>query len=251
MDSDLTLRLQNALNVIHAQARPEALEGMARFAIGGDGRLGLSVPAMRGIARAIRQGDGHDHALAMALWDSGTPDARIIASMVAEPGRFTSREMDAWIRDFASWDVCDQACMNAFCRSPLAWGKVVAWAKRKREFERRAAFALLAMLAVHDKRAADAAFLGTLPLLETAACDDRNFVKKAVNWALRSIGKRNAVLQGEAIACARRIHQQGSASARWIASDALRELSGHAVAARRARKPAQANQPFRPASDPT
>ncbi len=194
---------------------------MARFGLVGDGRLGLSVPVMRAMARQL----GRDHTLAQDLWDTGIPDARIVASMVAEPALLTSRQMDAWVKGFAAWDVCDQTCLNAFCKSPLAWGKVRAWAGRKDEFVRRAAFSLLATLAVHDKRASDAQFIEALALVEAAAQDDRNFVKKAVNWALRSIGKRNAALRPQAIAAALRIQQQGTKSARWIAADALRELA--------------------------
>jgi 3-methyladenine DNA glycosylase AlkD len=212
--------LQTALQLLHQNARPGELEGMARFGIVGDDRLGLSVPAMRAIARAL----GRDHALALALWDTGIPDARIVASMVADPALLTSRQMDVWVKGFAAWDVCDQTCLNAFCKSPLAWRKVTVWATRKDEFVRRAAFALLATLAVHDKRADDQTFIAALGLTEAAACDDRNFVKKAVNWALRNIGKRNAVLRLAAIEAALRIQQQGTRPARWIAADALREL---------------------------
>ena len=213
-------RLQHALTLLHQNARPQELAGMARFGITGDGRLGLSVPAMRGIARTL----GRDHAMAQALWDTGIPDARIVASMVAEPALLTARQMDAWVKGFAAWDVCDQTCLNAFCKSPLAWRKVEAWATRKDEFVRRAAFALLATLAVHDKQAGDTPFIAALALVEAAAYDDRNFVKKAVNWALRNVGKRNAALRAQAIASALRIQQQGSKPARWIAADALREL---------------------------
>ena len=215
-----TNRLQTALALLHSNARPEALESLQRFGIVGDDRLGLSVPAMRGMARTL----GRDHVLAQALWDTGIPDARIVASMVAEPALLTSRQMDAWVTGFAAWDVCDQTCLNAFVKSPLAWGKVNAWATRKEEFVRRAAFSLLATLAVHDKKANDAPFIAALALVEAAAIDDRNFVKKAVNWALRGIGKRNAALRAQAIAAALRIQQQGSKPARWIAADALREL---------------------------
>ena len=141
--------------------------------------------------------------------------------------------MDAWIKGFAAWDVCDQTCLNAFVKSPLAWRKVAAWSKRKDEFVRRAAFVLLATLAVHDKKAGDARFITALAWVEAAADDDRNFVKKAVNWALRSIGKRNMALRAQAIAAALRIQQQGSKSARWIAADALRELTPKKSAAAR------------------
>lgn len=221
-----TDRLPTALALLHQHARPQALDDLARFGIVGDGRLGLSVPMMRGMARTL----GRDHALAQALWDTGIPDARIVASMVAEPALLTSRQMDAWVKGFAAWDVCDQTCLNAFVKSPLAWGKVNAWSTRKPEFERRAAFALLATLSVHDKQAGDAPFIAALALVEAAADDDRNFVKKAVNWALRGIGKRNKALRAEAIAAALRIQQQGSKSARWIAADALRELRPRASA---------------------
>ena len=218
-------RLQTALVLIHQNARPTELAGMARFGIGGEGRLGLSVPAMRGIARVL----GREHALALALWDTSIPDARIVAALVAEPVRLTSRQMDAWVKGFASWDVCDQTCLNAFCDSPLAWRKVKAWSGRQDEFVRRAAFALLATLAVHDKQASDAVFIDALVLVEAAAGDQRKLVRKAVNWALRNIGKRNPVLHRAAVDTAQRIRLQGSTSARWIAADALRELASPAV----------------------
>lgn len=214
-------QLQAAMALIRAQARPGELAGMARFGIAGENRLGLSVPSMRSIARQL----GRDHTLAQALWDTHIPDARIVASMVADPALFTVRQMNAWVRGFASWDVCDQTCLNVFVHSPLAWGRVQAWATRQDEFVRRAAFALLATLAVHDKRSGDERFVAALVLIEAAACDERNFVKKAVNWALRGIGKRNATLLSQAIDCARRVALQDSRSARWIAADALRELS--------------------------
>ena len=193
---------------------------MARFGIVGENRLGLSVPAMRAIARTL----GRDHTLALALWETGIPDARIVGSMVADPKLLTSRQMDSWVKGFASWDVCDQTCLNAFSKSPLAWRKVAVWARRKDEFVRRAAFALLATLAVHDKQASDQDFITALALVEDSSGDDRNFVKKAVNWALRNIGKRNTALRSAAIESALRIQQQGGRSARWIAADALREL---------------------------
>jgi 3-methyladenine DNA glycosylase AlkD len=149
--------------------------------------------------------------------------------MVADPALLTSRQMDAWVKGFAAWDVCDQTCLNAFSKSPLAWRKVQVWATRQDEFVRRAAFALLATLAVHDKRAGDDRFIAALALVEAAAHDDRNFVKKAVNWALRNIGKRNPILRKAAIDAALRIQQQGTRSARWIAADALRELETHSI----------------------
>ncbi len=205
---------------LRAHARPDQLAGMARFGLTGEGRLGLSVPVMRQLGREI----GRDHGLALQLAASGVPDAQILAAYLAEPARLTVAEMNAWVASLAAWDTCDQACGNAFVRSPLAWGRVSVWAARRPEFERRAAFALLAALAVHDKAAEDARFVAALPLIEAAADDERNFVKKAVNWALRQIGKRNAVLREAAIACAEILRERHSRSARWIAADALREL---------------------------
>lgn len=200
-------------------ARPEAVAGMARFGMNPEGRLGIPVPVLRATARTL----GRQHALALALWDNGVPEAQIVAALVAEPERFTVGQMNHWVQGLRAWDTCDQACTNAFARSPLAWGRVPVWAGRSAEFEKRAAFALLAALAVHDKRADDAAFVACLPLIEAAADDDRNFVRKAVNWALRQIGKRNQALLGEAMLCAERLQRQPSGSARWIAADALRE----------------------------
>lgn len=217
-----------AMALIHAQARPFELDDMARFGLTGEGRLGLSVPSMRQIAKTL----GRDHDLAQALWDSAIPDARIVASLVAEPDKFTSRQMDAWANGFAAWDVCDQVCQNVFSASALAWDKVRAWHMSDHEFVRRAAFALLAVLAVHDKHSGDRVFVAALPLIETAASDERNFVKKAVNWALRNIGKRNQVLNAAAIQSALSIQSQGTKAARWIAADALRELRSDAVGAR-------------------
>lgn len=217
--------LDEALRKLQAQARPKEIAGMARFGMAPEGRLGLSVPAMRRIAKEL----GRDHRLALALWKTGSPDARMVASMIADPAALTEKQMEAWVRDFNSWDVCDQVCQNLFERSPYAWRKVRAWARRKEEFVRRAAFALLACLAWHDKAAEDARFIQALPLIKRAATDDRNFVKKAVNWALRNIGKRNRALHQAALAAAREIQQIDARAARWIAADALRELASPAV----------------------
>lgn len=226
--SSTMTRLSDALALLQQNARPAELAGMAEFGIDIEQRLGLSMPAMRRIAKAL----GHDHALALALWDTGIPDARIVAGMVAEPARLTSRQMDVWARGFRSWDVCDQVCGSAFLSSPLAWRKVPVWAAHPGEFVRRAAFSLLATLAVHDKAASDERFAAALPLIEAAAGDERNYVKKSVNWALRNIGKRSPTLNAAAIGAAKRIQQQDSRSARWIAADALRELTSQAVLTR-------------------
>jgi 3-methyladenine DNA glycosylase AlkD len=214
------LSLAQALARLQAQARPEALAGMARFGMATAGRLGLSVPALRQLGREI----GRDHALAQQLAATGVPDAQILAAYLAEPAAFTVAEMDTWVAHLGAWDSCDQACTNAFAPSPRAWGRVPVWAARSAEFERRAGFALLAALAVHDRAAEDARFIEALAWVEAAADDERNFVKKAVNWALRQVGKRNAVLRVAAIACALRLRQRPGRAARWIANDALREL---------------------------
>lgn len=223
-------RLDQALALLHDNARagPDDLAGMARFGMDVEGRLGVPVPVLRKLGRAL----GRDHDLALALWDTGMPDAQILAGLVADPSRMTSQQMDAWAHTMRSWDVCDGACLNAFVHSPLAWDKVAAWTARDEEFVRRAGFALLATLAVHDKQADDARFVAALKHIEAAADDERNFVKKAVNWALRNIGKRNAALHAAAIAQAQRLQARGTRAARWIAADALRELRSEAVQSR-------------------
>lgn len=214
-------RIDLALARLRAAARPEALEAMARFGLTGEARLGLAVPTLRTLAREFKR----DHALALALWDTGIPDAQILAGMVAEPARLTAAQMDHWVAGMRAWDVCDHACLNAFVKSPLAWDAIARWAAREPEFEKRAGFALLAVAAVHQKTRPDADFLARLPLIEAAAGDERNFVRKAVNWALRQIGKRSAGLREPALTVAERLCQREEKSARWIGSDARRELS--------------------------
>ena len=214
-------RLDEALAALRAQARPDQLAAMSRFGLTGDARLGLAVPTLRVLARQFRR----DHDLALALWDTGIPDAQLLAGMVAEPGRLTVAQMDHWVAGMRAWDVCDQACLNAFVKSPLAWDQVPRWAAREPEFEKRAAFALLAVAAVHQKQRPDADFIARLPLIAAAADDDRNFVKKAVNWALRQIGKRDAALHPPALALARQLCERPERAARWIGHDAHRELS--------------------------
>ncbi len=225
-------RFLDTLAALRREARPAELAGMARFGLVGAGRLGVSMPVIRRIAKQL----GCDHDLALALWETGIPDARIVAALVADPLLLTSRQMDGWAAGFGAWDVCDQVCLGAFVASPHAWRKVETWSRRKPEFVRRSAFSLLAMLAVHDKSSSDARFMTCLPLIEAAADDDRNYVKKAVNWALRGIGKRNLALNQAAVATARRLAASEARSARWIASDALRELESEAVQARLRRK---------------
>jgi len=200
------------------------IEGMERFGIRPERPIGLNTPQIRTIARKT----GRNQVLAEALWETDIHDARILAALVGDPHVITRTTMDKWVRDFASWDVCDACCCNLFDRAPLAWSQIRKWAVKRGEFVRRAAFATIAALAVHDKAAEDQVFLDALTLIEQYAFDDRNFVKKGVNWALRNIGKRNERLRPEAIACAERIRAQGTPSARWIAADALREFKAKA-----------------------
>ncbi len=204
---------------------PRNIAGMARFGINSRNTLGVSIPTLRGIARQA----GKDHRLAQELWTSGIHEARILAAMVDVPEQVTEAQMERWVRNFDSWDVCDQVCSNLFDQTPFAHRKAAQWSRRDEEFVKRAGFVLMAALAVHDKQASDAAFRKFLPLIRRAATDERNFVKKAVNWALRQIGKRNAALNRAAIATAREIQQIDSRAARWIAADALRELTSAAV----------------------
>jgi len=208
------------LEWLRARANPKNVAGMARYGISTVGTLGVPVAELRGLAKQI----GRDHSLAAALWASGVHEARILATIVDERERVTKAQMRSWARDFDSWDVCDQACQNLFRYTPHAWAMAVEWAKAKPEFVRRAGFSLMAGLAGKDKAAGDKQFLALLPLIAAASTDERNMVRKAVNWALRSIGKRNLALRRAAIAAAEEIRKLESKPARWIASDALREL---------------------------
>jgi 3-methyladenine DNA glycosylase AlkD len=213
------------LDQLNTLADPANVQGMAHFAMSVDRRLGVPVPEMRRIAKAA----GKDHAAALELWATGIAEARIVASMIAVPAQLTEEQTEAWVQDFDSWDVCDQVCMNLFEKSPLARRKIVEWSSREEEFVKRAAFALLACLAWHDKRATEEELIAFLSVIERGATDERNFVKKAVNWALRTIGKRNRRLNQAAIETAREIQGLDSKAARWIAADALRELESEKI----------------------
>lgn len=205
---------------LHSYANPQNVAGMARFGINPKQTLGVSVPVLRKMAKEI----GKDHQVAIGLWQSGIHEARILASMVDDPWQVTEEQVEQWVSDFDSWDVCDQVCMNLFDKTSMSFAKAIQWARREKEFEKRAGFALMAVLAWHDKQARDSDFLKFFPLIKKGASDERNFVKKAVNWALRQIGKRNARLRLYAIACAHEIDALDSKTAHWIARDALREL---------------------------
>lgn len=214
-------RARDALAALARRASKTTRDGMARFAIPADKALGVKMADIQALAKQL----GRDHALAQALWATDVYEARLLVAHVAEPEKLTAAQMDRWCRDFDNWAVCDTLCFALFDRTPLAWRKVAQWAGRRAEFQKRAAFALLAGLALHDKAAPDAPFLDALSLIEREACDDRNFVRKAVNWALRAIGKRRSpALHRAARATAARLAASATASARWIGKDALRQL---------------------------
>lgn len=218
---------------LRALADEENRAGMARFGINVEGALGVSVTTLRTIARdvlrPIKRDPAARHSLAAALWKSGVHEARILAALVDDPSLVTREQMEAWVGVFDSWDLCDQVCANLFDRTELAWSAAAEWAGRDEEFVKRAGFALIAALAWHRREAEDERFIGYLPLIEREAVDERNFVKKAVNWALRQIGKRSAALNEAAVAVAARLRDSESRSARWVGSDAYRELTSAAV----------------------
>jgi 3-methyladenine DNA glycosylase AlkD len=203
-------------------------DGLARYAIPDENALGVSVGTLQKLAKKL----GRNHALAEALWATRWYEARMLAAYVDDPARVASAQMDRWCRDFDNWAICDTVCFALFDRTPHAWKKVAPWAGRQEEFVKRAAFALLWGLSVHDKAAGDEPFLSGLHLIERAAHDERNFVKKAVNMALRAIGKRNAALNAAAVATSQRLAESSDATARWVGKDALKELTRRAVTAR-------------------
>lgn len=209
-------------------ADPSRKPGMARVGITVDRALGVSIPTLRRVAVAHRA----DHELALGLWATEIHEARILASMIDDPRRVTRAQMEDWAADFDSWDLCDQVCNNLFSAVRSAGATARAWCRRDEEYVRRAAFAIVAAQAVHDRDRDDEYFAAWLPRIRRAAADDRNLVKKAVNWALRQIGKRNLALRDAAIAEAEGLLELESRSARWIARDALRELRSDAVAER-------------------
>jgi 3-methyladenine DNA glycosylase AlkD len=220
------------ITTLHSLANPENAKGMARYGINQHNNLGISIYHLRPLAKQI----GTNHRLALRLWDSQIHDARLLACFIDDPTLVTSEQMDAWTEDFDSWDICDQACTSLFDLSPLAYDKVFQWAKQEKEFVKRAAFSLIAGLAVHDKIGTDQKFEDFLTLCITHSTDDRNYVKKAVNWALRNIGKRNPSLNKKALKTAEKIKTIDSKTARWIASDAIRELASPKVQEKLERK---------------
>ena len=206
-------------------SNPKNVEGMARFGINPKNTLGIAVPELRKLAKEIKK----DHKLARQLWDSGIHEARILASMIDDPKLVTGKQMDKWVKGFDSWDVCDQTCMNLFDKTSFAFKKALLWTKSSTEFVKRAGFSMMASLAFHDKKTKDSDFVKFFPAIKRGSTDERNFVKKATNWALRQIGKRNEKLNKEAVKVAGEIQKIDSKSAKWIAQDAIRELVSPAV----------------------
>ena len=227
------MHYEEIIQRIKSLHNPEAVEGMARFGINPKNTYGVSIPLLRKMAKQI----GKNHQLAQRLWASGIHEARILAGMTDDPVLVTGDQMDRWAHDFDSWDICDQCCSNLFDKTKYSYPKAAEWAHQDKEFVKRAGFAMMAVLAVHDKKADDEVFMKFLPLIQRGAGDERNFVKKAVNWALRQIGKRNHTLNKKAIATAGEIRHMDAKSARWIASNALKELTSEAVRKKIRRKP--------------
>ena len=204
---------------------PTTVERMAIYGIIPAQAYGVSLPELRRIAKYA----GKDHELAVRLWKANFRETRILASMIEDPKLATERQIESWVKEFDYWEICDQCCMNLFEKMPVAYKKCTEWSSRKEEFIKRAGFVLMARLAVSDKKAGDRRFEQFFPLIEQESGDERNMVKKAVNWALRQIGKRNGELNRQALASARRIRQSPSKSARWVAADAIRELTSEGV----------------------
>jgi 3-methyladenine DNA glycosylase AlkD len=218
-------RLQSVIAELRRRATNKTKEGMARYGLPSEKALGVTVGTLKQMAKRL----GKDHDLALALWATDVYEARMLATFVDEPSLVTPAQMDRWCGDFDNWGICDTACFALFDRTPHAWTKVRQWSRRRDEFVKRAAFALLASLTVHDKKAGDEPFADGLVLIERASDDDRNFVKKAVNWALRSIGKRSSTLHAAALSLSERLAVSSDPAARWIGKDALRELTSPSV----------------------
>lgn len=222
MAKSTTITVPDILSALKKRKNSKNIEGMKRFGIEVDKAFGVSTPELHAMAKEI----GKNHELALALWETGYREARVIAMKIADPKKLNIGLMEAWVKDFASWDICDGTCLHYFRYAPEAFDLAFAWAEKEDEFIRRAGFVLMAVLAVHDKKRDDHDFLLYFPLIAKYASDDRNFVKKAVNWALRQIGKRSRFLNSECMQLAREISEQDSKSARWVAADAIRDIKG-------------------------
>lgn len=234
------MKVDHIITRLESLGSPENVAGMARFGIVTKKAFGVPAADLKRIAKEIKKEAKDRHSLALELWKTGVHDARAVAYLIDDPKLVTEKQMDAWAADFDNWAITDGTCGHLFCRSPLAYKKVVEWAERKEEFVKRAGIVLIAWLAVHDKKVDDDKIAEFLPLLEKHAGDDRNLIKKAVNWSLRQIGKRSLYLNALATESATRIKAQGSKPARWIAADALRELTSESVRNRFEAKQAEA-----------
>ncbi len=225
---NLQAQVQAAVAWLEGRSTQRDRENLARFGIVTPRLLGVSMANLRVLAKSL----GRDHELAAGLWATGWYEARLLAALVDEPARVTPTQMDRWCRDFDNWGICDTVCFDLFDRTTHAFSKVAVWSDRLEEFEKRAAFALLASLALHNKSADDDLFIPCLPLIEAAAADDRNFVKKGVSWALRAVGERNAALNAAAMEVAQRLAATPKGTPRWVGKDVLRGLSSPAVVRR-------------------
>ncbi len=219
------MKYEEVIKELESLSNPEDVEGMSRFGINPEKTYAVRIPQLRQIAKKI----GKNHEMAHKLWYAGYRETRIIASIIEDPKLLTDAQMDEWVLNFDTWDICDQCCMNLFRKTPLAYKKIYQWSQRNEEFVKRASFTLIATLAVHDKKASDDTFEKFLPLIIRESCDGRNYVKKAVNWALRQIGKRNNQLNKKAIETAVKIQKIDNKAAKWIARDALRELTSEKI----------------------
>jgi len=216
---------EKVISELKKHASEKNKQGMAKFGIETKQALGVSIPVLRDLAKKFRG----SHELAAELWKTKIHEARMLACFIADPKLTTELVLEEWVKDFDSWDLCDQCCSNLFDKTEFAWRKAVEWTSRQEEFVKRSGFVLMAALAVHDKQTSDKKFLNFFDIIKREADDDRNYVRKAVNWALRQIGKRSKYLNKEAIKVAGEISRMNSKTARWIAADALRELKSEAV----------------------
>lgn len=232
--SSVADRARESLAWLERRGTKKNRDGMARYAIVAPKAFGVSVADIRQLGKKL----GRDHELAIALWETGWYEARMLTAFVAEPDRVTPAQMDRWARDFDNWAICDTLCFHLFDRTPHAWRKIEQWSTRRDEFVKRAAFALLAGVALHHKKATDEPFLKSLALIEQGAADDRNFVKKAVSWALRTVGRRNTRLNTACVALAKRLAQSAERAPRWVGKDALRDLTRPMVRRQLAARPA-------------
>jgi 3-methyladenine DNA glycosylase AlkD len=226
LDSKYTVK--DIVLKLKSNANPANLDGMARYGMDTTNRLGISIPFLRELAKEI----GKNHKLALELWKKGIDETRILASMIGEEDKLTEKQCEAWVADFNSWDVCDQVCMNLFEKMPFAEKKIKEWSEREEEFVKRTAFSLIACIAWHNKELPDKELMKFLKIIKKGAKDERNYVKKAVSWALRNIGKKNKNLNKEVIKFAKELEKSNLKSAKWIARDTLRDIQREKVTKR-------------------